>query len=72
MRTRLVQRRDDLIAELRRFEGRWPEIVKRANVSHSWLSQFARRKIPNPGIETLDRVSTAISELSASDIRAAG
>lgn len=65
MRTNLVQRRDDLIDELRRFEGRWPEVVRLADVSHSWLSQFARRKIPNPGIETLDRVSRALQQLAS-------
>lgn len=40
--------------------GEWPEIARQACVSHSWLSQFARGLIPNPGIRTLERLDAAL------------
>ena len=36
--------------------GQWREIAERADVSHSWISQFVRGKIENPGIATLRRI----------------
>lgn len=35
--------------------GNWPAIGKDAasGVSHSWISKFVRRRIPNPGYRTL-------------------
>ena len=44
--------------ELRR--GDWPEVAKAAGVSHSWISQFCRGIIPNPGILTLRRLREAL------------
>lgn len=47
----------DLDAEVRGLlemrRGDWPRIAKGAGVSHSWISQFVRQKIPNPGYATL-------------------
>lgn len=37
--------------------GEWRGISKRSGVSYSWISQFVRHKIPNPGIETLRRLA---------------
>ena len=64
MHTTLTQRRDQIIIELRRVEGRWPEVSRISGVSHSWISQFARRKIQNPGVETLERVAGAIASMT--------
>ena len=33
--------------------GEWPGIAEGAGISHSWISQFVRGKIPNPGFVTL-------------------
>ena len=50
-----------LRAELDRRRGDWPRISKDADVSHSWVSQFVRGKIPNPGYATLKRIQAALS-----------
>lgn len=36
--------------------GRWQRIAADAKVSHSWISQFVRNKIPNPGYATLKSI----------------
>ncbi len=41
--------------------GAWKAIAKNAGVSHSWISQFCRNKIPNPGIGTLRLIAGALS-----------
>ena len=38
---------------LEKRRGDWPRIAKGGGVSHSWISQFVRQKIPNPGYATL-------------------
>jgi transcriptional regulator with XRE-family HTH domain len=48
--------------------GDWQRIADDAEVSHSWISQFVRGKIPNPGFGTLKRLHSALllpSERSA-------
>lgn len=47
-------------ADLERLRGDWPRIAAAADVSHSWISQFVRGKIPNPGIATLKQIAAAI------------
>ena len=41
---------------LQQRRGDWPQIAAKAEVSHSWISQFVRHKIPNPGYATLKRL----------------
>lgn len=53
------QVRDALLAR----KGDWPRIARKAEVSHSWISQFVREKIPNPGIETLRRLKTVLDAI---------
>lgn len=36
--------------------GDWRRVAEAAGVSHSWISQFVRGKIPNPGYATLVRL----------------
>lgn len=43
-------------AELERRKGDWKRIAAAADVSHSWISQFVRKKIPNPGYATLRKL----------------
>ena len=43
----------DVRAALEKRRGEWRLIAEQSNVSHSWISQFVRGKIPNPGYETL-------------------
>lgn len=46
--------------ELGRRRGDWPRIAQAAEVSHSWISQFVREKIPNPGYATLKKLHAAL------------
>lgn len=64
MSKRLDQEVRDLL-EARR--GEWPALAAKAEVSHSWISQFVRKKIPNPGYETLMRLR---EQLLASAVKA--
>jgi predicted transcriptional regulator len=62
--------RERLIAQ----RGRFPEIAKNAQVSHSWLSKFAAGKMRDPrigSIERLVRALNAIDESNAAEARAA-
>jgi len=43
-------------AALESRRGDWPRIAAECEVSHSWLSKFVRRQIPNPGYLTLVRL----------------
>ena len=36
--------------------GDWQRIAAEADVSHSWITQFVRGLIPNPGFATLKRL----------------
>ena len=48
----------DLVrAQLLERRGEWPNIAKQADVSHSWISKFVNKRIPNPGYATLARLS---------------
>ena len=47
----------DLVrAQLLERRGEWPKIAKQADVSHSWISKFVNKRIPNPGYATLARL----------------
>jgi transcriptional regulator with XRE-family HTH domain len=46
----------DVRAALERRRGDWRQIALSADVSHSWISQFCRNKIANPGFATLKRL----------------
>lgn len=55
-------------AALEARRGDWQRVADDARVSHSWISQFMRGKIPNPGYATLKRlhgVLTANAEKTA-------
>lgn len=43
----------DVRCLLERRRGEWRKIAEEAQVSHSWISQFVRGLIPNPGYATL-------------------
>jgi len=47
-------------AALNDRRGQWLQIAKRCQVSHSWISQFVREKIPNPGYMTLRRLEAEL------------
>ena len=48
----------DLVrAQLLERRGEWPNIAKQADVSHSWISKFVNKRIPNPGYATLARLN---------------
>lgn len=50
----------EIRADLEKRRGDWPKIATDAQVSHSWISQFVRGKIPNPGYETLKRLRATL------------
>lgn len=43
-------------AMLQQRRGDWKRIAADAEVSHSWISQFVRGLIPNPGYATLKKL----------------
>jgi transcriptional regulator with XRE-family HTH domain len=43
----------DVRAALQKRRGEWKLIAEQSKVSHSWISQFVRGKIDNPGYATL-------------------
>jgi len=45
---------------LQRRRGEWPALAEQAGVSHSWISQFVRGRIPNPGYRTLQKLAGAL------------
>ena len=59
---------DELDVEVRKLlesrRGDWKSVAEAAGVSHSWISQFVRGKIPNPGFRTL---TTIRAELVTAD-----
>ncbi len=52
----------EVLEALNRKRGEWRSISERAKVSHSWISQFCRGRIPNPGLATLRRIREALAE----------
>jgi transcriptional regulator with XRE-family HTH domain len=57
----------DLDTEVRRQleerRGGWPAIALEAGISHSWISQFVRHRIPNPGYATLVKLHDALAKM---------
>lgn len=53
---------EDVRKALAERKGDWPRIAVQAQVSHSWISQFVRRKIPNPGYATLKKLHAELAE----------
>lgn len=49
------------INQLNLHKGSWVEIAKDAGVSYSWLTKLAYRKIPNPGVVTIERLLTIMA-----------
>lgn len=47
---------DQVRAALVARKGDWPRIAAEVDVSHSWISQFVRNKIENPGYLTLKKL----------------
>lgn len=46
--------------------GEWQRIAEEAEVSHSWISQFVRNLIPNPGFNTLKKLHDVLSPRDSS------
>lgn len=42
--------------------GDWAAVAKEAGVSHSWMSQFVNKRIPNPGYATLKRLFIVLTD----------
>ena len=47
---------------LERRRGSWKVVAAGADISHSWISQFVRGKIPNPGYATLERLREELAK----------
>ena len=57
----------DIRSALDSRRGDWPQIAELSKVSHSWISKFVRKQIPNPGIETLRLIQAALARPAKSD-----
>lgn len=51
-----------VLEQLNQCRGEWRAVASSAGVSHSWISQFVRGKIPNPGFNTLLQLHRHLSE----------
>jgi len=49
-------------AALEQKRGAWKRVAADAGVSYSWISQFVRNKIPNPGYATLVRLRDELAK----------
>lgn len=45
-----------VLETLEQRRGDWKRIADGSGVSYSWISQFARGRIPNPGYATLTKL----------------
>ena len=52
-------------AALESKRGAWKQVAADTGVSYSWISQFVRGKIPNPGYATLIRLREELSSPKA-------
>lgn len=50
-----------LIVRLIERKGEWKKIAQGTGVSYSWITQFANRKLNNPGYRTLKRLDAYLS-----------
>lgn len=55
-----MRTRSELIAALQSRKGEWPTLARAADVSYSWLTKFAQGHIPNPGINTMQKVESVL------------
>jgi transcriptional regulator with XRE-family HTH domain len=54
-------RLDDEVREmLLKHRGDWRRIADEAGISRSWISQFCRHLIPNPGYVTLTKLRAVL------------
>jgi len=47
---------------LERKRGAWRQVAADTGVSYSWISQFVRNKIPNPGYATLVKLREELAK----------
>ena len=47
---------ETVIKALNERKGNWPVVAQENDVSYSWLTKLAQGKIPNPGIQTIERL----------------
>jgi transcriptional regulator with XRE-family HTH domain len=52
-------------AALEAKRGFWKQVAADTGVSYSWISQFVRNKIPNPGYATLVRLRDELAKPTA-------
>ncbi len=52
-------------AALEARRGEWRQIAAASGVSYSWISQFMRDKIDNPGLQTLRSIAKALKGAKA-------
>lgn len=53
-----------LISKVQERRGDWPRLAQASAVSYSWLVKFAGKKIENPRIQTVERLSKALQSPS--------
>lgn len=62
----------DVRAALEKRRGEWKLIAEQSKISHSWISQFVRGKIPNPGYETLRGLAQRLGLADGQGARSVG
>jgi hypothetical protein len=49
------------IKQLQSRKGEWAELARELDVSYSWITKLANRKIPNPSVVTIERLLTIMA-----------
>lgn len=44
--------------------GRYRFVAEKSGVSYEWLAKFANGRIPNPGIESIDKLQKFFASIS--------
>lgn len=55
--------------ELRRKQGNWPFIAKRAGVSYSFVAHVANGHTPDPGVRRLQKVLNVLKKIEDGGIK---
>jgi hypothetical protein len=62
-----------LRSRLLRFQGRYPEIIRRSGISRSWISKFANGKLgKRTGFELMGRLVSVLDTMERQAVRKVG
>jgi hypothetical protein len=52
---------------VKRDRGNWPITAKETGLGREWLSKLAQGKIPDPGVQKIERLHTYLSQKYADE-----